>query len=101
MCPEFVDALTGNLGACAREVAAIKPACPTLCNRTLFDDGPNGCAMGQACPGETPTTFECEGDTCSCKVGDEVQTQCDSAGICSQGWEAQAGAANVCCGFEY
>lgn len=101
-CPAFNDAASGvDPGECASEIAALEPACPLVCYRVVSSGNPTACTMSRACPGELPAIFECEGDTCSCKVGDEVQTKCDAAGICGEGWEAQAGAANVCCGFDF
>jgi len=76
-------------------------ACLPSCKFGIVTGPPSNCSMSQACLEQLPTFFECSGDTCTCTIGDEVQKQCPAAGICDEGWEPQAMAANACCGFDY
>lgn len=100
-CPAFIEVLSGGAGGlCSGSLAAIEETCLPGCERAFVDGGPSTCSIGQTCPGQTPVAYECNGATCVCKVDGEPQKECAAEGACGEGWEAQAMAANACCGFE-
>lgn len=100
-CAQFMKAFMENdFGPCNDEFEAVEPACPT-CEGFGGGGGPDSCVIGQQCPNEPEQAFECEGDTCTCLVGGQPTNTCPANGVCELGFEAQAEAANLCCGFEF
>lgn len=100
-CPAFIQALGGGGGGpCSGSLAAIEETCLPGCERAFVDGGPSSCSIGQTCPGQPPVAYECNGATCVCMVDGEPQKECAAGGACGEGWEAQAMAANACCGFD-
>lgn len=100
-CPGLLDALTGGEGPCSAAVAEIAASCLPGCKWAFVDGGPATCSIGQTCPDLPPRAYECNGGTCACNVDGDVQKECPPDGFCGQGWEAQAMAANACCGFDF
>ncbi len=101
-CPDLLDALAeGDQGACGPAIMKQDEVCPPRCQFGFVTGGASACTISQTCPDQLPTSYECSGDLCVCKVGDEVQNKCPSAKVCAEGYEDWAASANACCGFDY
>ena len=101
-CPDLLDALAeGAQGVCGPAIMMQDEVCPPRCQFGLVTGGSSSCTISQTCPDQLPTSYECSGDLCVCKVGDEVQNKCPSAKVCGEGYEDWAASANACCGFDY
>jgi hypothetical protein len=104
-CDELMKALdTEEFGPCQDEFDAMGMTCEgpdEACSGFSGGDGADNCSIGQECPDQPTIEFSCEGDTCTCLVGDEPQGTCPAeAGLCALEFEAQAQAAADCCGFD-
>lgn len=99
-CPQFEDAFVNEeFGPCTDEFEALDGACPVC--EGFGGGGPDGCSIGQQCSNQPLQEYVCEGDTCTCMVDGQAQKSCPADGFCALGFEAQAEAANSCCGFDF
>lgn len=99
-CPQFEDAFVNEeFGPCTDEFEALGGACPVC--EGFGGGGPDGCSIGQQCSNGPLQEYSCEGDTCTCLVDGQAQGSCAADGFCALEFEAQAEAANSCCGFEF
>jgi hypothetical protein len=89
-----------KFGPCQDEFDASQQACVTC--EGFGSGGNGGCSIGQACPDQPTQEYSCMGDTCTCLVDDQPQSECMAPeGICDADFDAQAAAAFECCGFEF
>ncbi|MDC0673282.1 hypothetical protein [Nannocystis radixulma] len=102
-CDQLDTALAEEeFGPCADEFDAMNATCASsLCEGFGSNNGADACSIGQQCEGQPPQEFKCEGDTCTCLVNDQAQSECDAVpGFCGLDFADQAQAAFECCGFE-
>jgi hypothetical protein len=94
---------TEVFGPCQDEFDVIEGGCQDqLCEGFAGGDGMGSCSIGQLCPDTPAQEFRCEGDTCTCLVDDQPQSECPApAGFCELGVDEQNMAAFECCGFEF
>lgn len=98
-CPSIIDALMNEqLGPCTDAFEALQTACAAC--EGFGSVGMGGCSVGQTCPNMPPVEYQCEGNTCTCLIdGMPTGMTCPANGVCNQGGDAVAMAANECCGF--
>lgn len=87
-------------GPCAQQQAAVEEECGggDLCGVSVGGNMEGTeCSLQIECEGDPTLDMSCDGETCVCKIGDEMAGMCPSEGICMMGdIEAKA---NDCCGF--
>jgi len=100
-CEEYVALIEGDdPGPCAEEFAAQMKACAGEVCEVGVGGNPDGTACGYtvSCPDTMTMTMDCDVQTCTCLLGDEVVGECPAEGVCEdfEGIEAKA---EECCGF--
>lgn len=92
----FID--EGPTDKCVEELGAVDTVC-SECAIIGSGDGGDSCSLGRECDGLEE--YVCEGDTCTCTEDGVPGTTCPSRGFCAADFDAQAEAAQDCCGWDW